>query len=491
MKKIILSLFAALILSAALAAGSAASAAVFTDSDQIQYKTAVGVMSGAGILYGYTDSSFKPKSPITREQAAKLLAYAVLGEDGVSNLPSGSTGFSDVPATRWSAAYVKWCRDSGLISGMGDGTFDPGGNVTGYQFAKMLLCAAGYGQNGEYSGLSWSLQAAKDGFSKGIFAGIADSNPDKAVTREEAAFYTFNGLTKLERVVYDKATGKYVPADGTAEADNTFGAAIYGIILTGDKATTHSGVVTENSADGQTGTLVSGTYYTYETGASLLGHQVTVYTNGQAAPKQKIYYISDESTTIELNGAVNSKESFEESFGTGLKAAPELLVYDDTGVLSKETAIPGFNAAAYTAPAGSYIFTNGTLTAYFPHMAEYASVVGTTVVDGKLRLGGSLFDTASLYSESGDLTQGEIVLVKKLGAKTDVTAARYFDAAIVSMEYDKSNQPVAFTIGGAAIHISDIRNESGHGISGIYYAGGTYRFYCDSEGRAFAVTATT
>lgn len=488
MKKLIMVLCAALALSAALAAGSPASAAVFTDSDQIQYKTAVGVMNGAGILYGYTDNSFKPKSPITREQAAKLVAYAVLGEDGVTTLTGGDAGFSDVPANRWSAGYIKWCRDQGLIAGMGDGSFDPEGEVTGYQLAKMLLCAAGYGQNGEYSGVSWALQAAKDGFSKGIFTGIADSNPDQAVSREEAAFYVYNALTKLERVVYDKTSGKYLPADGTAAADNTFGAAVYGIVLTGDRATTRSGVVTQNGANSDGGTVVSGTAYAYETGLSLLGHQVTVYTNGQVLAKQKIYYIADESTTVSLIGEVSAREAFESAFGKNLKTADVPLVFSADGTLDKATSIPGFDASAGTAPAGSYIFTNGTLTAYLPRIEEYASVVGTSSADGQIRLGSSYFDPGTVCAESGILTPGEIVLVKKLGDRLDVTAARYFTASIESIDYDKASKPAAFNTGSVTIRISSIRNESGLDVSGIYSPNRSYRFYCDSDGRTFAVT---
>lgn len=488
MKKFIMVLCAALALSAALSAGGTASAAVFSDSDQIQYKTAVGVMNGAGILYGYSDNAFRPKSPITREQAAKLLTYVVLGEDGVASLPRGDTGFSDVAATRWSAPYIKWCRDSGYIVGMGDGTYDPEGNVTGYQLAKMLLCAAGYGKNGEYSGVSWALQAAKDGFSKGIFTGIADSNPDKAVSREEAAFYVFNGMTKLERVVYDAASGKYVPADGTAAADNTFGAAVYGIVLTGDKATTASGMVTENSADGETGTVVSGTHYSYETGFSLLGHQVTVYTNGLSAPKQKIYYIADESSTVELPADVSERDAFEAAFSkTSPHCAPSLLVFDETGVLGSATTLSGFDPESFKAPAGTYIFTGGILTAWFPPVEEYASVVGSPTLAGTVRLGSENFDAETVYSESGELTAGEIVLVKKLGGKIDVSAARSFEMVVTNIEYDKYYTPQAFIIGNASVPISSIRNESGSGLSGIYEVGRTYRFYCDSDGRTFAV----
>ena len=282
MKTCIKALCTTLALAAVLSCGPSAHAIAYTDSAQIQYKTAVGVMSGAGVVSGYADGSFCPKAPVTREQAAKLVTFVAIGEDAVSRLPQTDTGFTDVPATRWSAPYVNWCRENGIIDGVSEKTFDPDGKVTGYQLSKMLLCAVGYGQNGEYSGASWELEAAKGGFAKGIFTGITESNPGQNVTREDAAFYLFNTITKLEKVVYDEAAGKYVPADGTEEADNTFGASVFGIVLTGSKATTFTGTVTENSANGQKGTTASGAHYDYETGAAYLGHRVTVYTKSTA-----------------------------------------------------------------------------------------------------------------------------------------------------------------------------------------------------------------
>jgi len=484
MKTCVKALCMTLALTAVLSIGLSAHAISYTDSSQIQYKTAVGVMTGTGIVSGYTDGSFRPKDSVTREQATKLLSYAVLGEDAVSRLPRQDTGFSDVPAARWSAPYVNWCRQNGLIDGMGDGTFDPEGPVTGFQLAKMLLRAVGYGQNGEYTSSSWELTAAKDGFAKGIFAGIANSNPDKAVSREDAAFYIFNTITKLEKVVYDKPSDKYVPADGTDAIDNTLGASVYGIVTTGSGATTIHGTVTANSANGEKGTTVSGIQYSYETGASYLGHRVTVYTNGKAEPKGRIYYIADESTAVELKSAISGKDFFKTTFGENISVAPDVLVYDETGSLSEAKSIPSFDLQTGAAPAGSYVLNAGVITAYIPRFEEFAAVVGETK-DGKVRIGETDYPVDSVYCESGEVNCGDIVLARMIGKTLNIRPAVSFTGELTKAEAEKDGTINYFVL-GAELRSTSIRVEGATG-NVIPAIGGQYRFYLDSNGDVVAI----
>jgi hypothetical protein len=109
----------------------------------------------------------------------------------------------------------------GIINGYGDGNFGPDDQVTANQLAKMLLCATGYGKDGEYTGSEWELNAAIDGYQKGIFTGSTAADFSFAATREEAALYIFNAMTKIEKVAFDTTTKLYVPVDGTPAVDNT------------------------------------------------------------------------------------------------------------------------------------------------------------------------------------------------------------------------------------------------------------------------------
>ena len=52
--------------------------AAFSDAADIDYKEAVDVLAAVGVLEG-PDGKFDPKAELTREQAAKIIAYLDLG----------------------------------------------------------------------------------------------------------------------------------------------------------------------------------------------------------------------------------------------------------------------------------------------------------------------------------------------------------------------------------------------------------------------------
>jgi hypothetical protein len=173
-----------------------AGAVDFTDADDIQYAEAVEVMTGIGAINGYPDGTFNPDGLVTRAEAAKLVTYAILTPNVAEYLPKGTSSFNDVPANHWAAPYIEYCVSQGIVNGRGNGKFDPNGNVTAYELAKMLLTAAGYGRNNEYVGATWSLNVAIDAHDKGIFTGTQADNYAAPATREEAALYVFNGLSR-------------------------------------------------------------------------------------------------------------------------------------------------------------------------------------------------------------------------------------------------------------------------------------------------------
>ena len=157
------------------------SAADYTDAESIKYEEAVEVMSAIGILNGNPDGTFAPKGTLTREQAAKILAYVCLGAEADDYLTGSSAPFDDVAATKWSAKYIAFCKNAKIINGVGDNKFNPAGTLTTVQFAKMLLVAVGI--DGTYTGSGWEAnvkQAAKD---NGLDVITIDTTD---ITREEA-----------------------------------------------------------------------------------------------------------------------------------------------------------------------------------------------------------------------------------------------------------------------------------------------------------------
>lgn len=481
MKKHFKQLISLLLILAALGALNSAFAA-FTDDDTIKYKTAVGVMSGTGIINGYAGGSFQPKEYVTREQAAKMITHALIGEEGVSQLLITDTGFTDVTAECWSARYIKWCREQGIIDGLSDGTFNPSGSVTGYQMAKMLLCAAGYGSNGEYTGRSWELNASKDGFAKRIFTEIKQTDLAMNATREEAALYIFNAITRIEQVSYDATSEKYLPSDGTEEIDNTIAAERYGIITSGDKANTLRGIVTENAANSENQTLLNDVSLDYKSGLELLGHSVCVYQNAQEDLKNKIYYIADESETLELEQKLIGKNDFEKAFGER-RFSKDILVYSDEGILIEQTTVEGLNPSAYTAPAGIYVFHEGVLISYLPIYPEFAALISES--EDSITIANESYPAEAVYAANG-YAPGDVVLARVLNGRVSIWKAMSITGVISCSDVDHSGRRV-YIINGMPFAGSSIKDETGiQKIDALEY-GKEYRFYLDRNYGVFSI----
>ena len=177
----------------------------FDDVDAIEHKEAVDVMTAIGVIEGFEDGTYDPDGTLTREQAAKMIAYMLLG-DKAEALGAMDTGFKDVASTRWSAPYIAYCVSLGIIDGAGDGNFYPAGKLTGYAFAKMLLCALGYGVKDEYVGTNWMLNVARDGVQINLYRNC-DVSADP-ISRDDAAQLGFNAL-RSDLVSWSELFGTY------------------------------------------------------------------------------------------------------------------------------------------------------------------------------------------------------------------------------------------------------------------------------------------
>ena len=201
MKKL-LALVLALVMSMSLVT---ISNAAFKDADKIDYDEAVEVMNAIGVLVGDEKQNFNAKENLTREQAAKIISYLLLGNKTAEALV-GAAKFTDVAATRWSAGFVDYCASTGVVAGNGDGTFAPAGQLTGFQFAKMLLVALGYDANIEgFTGTDWQINVSKVANQVGLFNGLSISGT-AVLTREQAAQMCLNTL-KAPLVEYSNKGG--------------------------------------------------------------------------------------------------------------------------------------------------------------------------------------------------------------------------------------------------------------------------------------------
>ncbi len=200
-----------LVLGMALGLAGTGVASSFTDSAAIHHTDAVELMSGIGIIVGYTDGSFKPDKVLNRAEAAKIITYICIGKASADSLKVSSSMFEDVPADNWAAGYISYCANQGIIVGDGHGKFMPEKQLTGYAFAKMLLVALGYGVNDEFIGQEWESNVATYASSRyaDIFKGNYAINGSAGVTREEACLYAYNALF-AEKVNYYNLVGDYI-----------------------------------------------------------------------------------------------------------------------------------------------------------------------------------------------------------------------------------------------------------------------------------------
>ena len=216
MKKL-LALVLALVMSMSLVT---ISNAAFKDADKIDYKEAVDVMNAVGVFIGDEKGNFNAKDNLTREQAAKIIAYLELGEKAADALV-GSATFTDVAATRWSAGFVSYCAQAGVVSGNGDGTFAPAGQLTALQFGKMLLVEIGYDAKAAgMVGTDWAINTSKLMATTGLMDGI-DGSVNQVLSREKAAQMTLNAL-KTPTVEY-ATKGSNITVNG---AEINFGASV-------------------------------------------------------------------------------------------------------------------------------------------------------------------------------------------------------------------------------------------------------------------------
>ena len=216
MKKL-LALVLALVMSMSLVTISNAD---FKDADKIDYNEAVDVMNAVGVFVGDEKGNFNAKENLTREQAAKIIAYLELGSKAADAMVGGNT-FTDVASSRWSAGFIAYCAQAGIVSGVGDGKFAPAGQLTALQFGKMLLVELGYDAKAEgMVGTDWAINTSKL-MAKAKLMDKIDGSVNQVLTREKAAQMCLNAL-EAPMVTYE-TKGSSITVNG---ADINFGASV-------------------------------------------------------------------------------------------------------------------------------------------------------------------------------------------------------------------------------------------------------------------------
>ena len=94
------------------------------------------------IMEGMSATTFQPNGTLSRAMAVQIF-YNLEGQPDISGENLGYP-YEDVDAQAWYGDAVYWARLTGVATGYGDGTFQPGDSITRQEFAQMLYNYAEY-----------------------------------------------------------------------------------------------------------------------------------------------------------------------------------------------------------------------------------------------------------------------------------------------------------------------------------------------------------
>ncbi len=450
----------------------------FTDDYQkvgAAYQEAMGVMVGVGIIDGMTETALEPQGTYTREQAAKIIAYMLLGKSKADSLKCTVAPFDDVAASRWSAGYIAFCVEQGIIDGMTATTYEPTGTLTGFQWAKMLLCAIGFGVKGEFTGSSWSVNTALVAHKVNLFAGDLDGADHTALRREQAALYAFNALNTA-KVAYSPNVTSYVYGIQGYTTVNNIGSTLAKDVYDLKYA---QGIIVDAEGMGAGYTVVSKDYSTAnvtnkikaDNDIDMMYHAARVWYTGT---NTGVYtYDLAKTTTYKC-----------QEIATGTKAATAAKA---TGKTIGDTT----DGSPYEA----YLLDNSAVAAGSAYVTLYASFGQLGYVDAAKKTvtaDGYTVAAANVRTDISKITYGAPVIVVYTTSTTDKTLhGMYIYAAtsttgIVKGVTQEAGNIVSVTLtDGTVLKVSGIRLTDN---VETYVIGNVYTFVLDSHGHIVYAT---
>jgi len=185
---------------------SAVNASDFTDADEIVNKDAVSTMTALGIINGKEDGSYF--DPTGNVTRAEMAKMLCVAINGGVD---PVLGVKDTPTFTdikgtWAESYIEYCAANGIIAGRGNNKFDP--TVSATEAAKMLLGVLGY--NAEKSGLvgnDWAINTNVLANQNGLYKNLSNLNANTLLTRDNAAQMIYNALDA--NMVELNAAGNY------------------------------------------------------------------------------------------------------------------------------------------------------------------------------------------------------------------------------------------------------------------------------------------
>ncbi len=165
-------------------------AAGYDDVKENDNVEAIEVLQAVEVMVG-DDRGFGPDRPVTRAEMAVVMGK-LLNLD--YNYYVSTCPFADVSGNfEWARGWVGACAANGIVSGRGEGIYDPGATVTAIEAASMMMRALGYFQNAEDYSDGFVLVTVRQGNQIGLFNGVG-SDGSTPMTRNQVAQMALNAL---------------------------------------------------------------------------------------------------------------------------------------------------------------------------------------------------------------------------------------------------------------------------------------------------------
>ncbi|MBT2762513.1 S-layer homology domain-containing protein [Paenibacillus sp. ISL-20] len=175
---------------------------VFRDTAGHWAQAAIDEAVSRGLVKGYANGTFKPNSMIRRDEFTVMLVRGLgLQSDGSKH---AFTDESDIPA--WSREAVGLAAQEGIIQGNQDGRFHPGSEITRAELTVMLAKALGLnplqGDRAKFADEAsipaWAKGYIAAAYAEGLVSGRGDGKfePDAPATRAEAVVMLRRMLNK-------------------------------------------------------------------------------------------------------------------------------------------------------------------------------------------------------------------------------------------------------------------------------------------------------
>lgn len=148
-------------------------------------------------LLGYADGLFGQDNAVTRAQAAQIL-YRVLTTDSRAKIQVKHGAFTDVPTGAWYAESVDAMTSAGIISGCGDGRFNPDEKITWGELATIMARFVDHKPVSHIITTHWAKDALNTAIDFGWIDYTDQFKPDAPVNRGEminfiSAVFTWAG----------------------------------------------------------------------------------------------------------------------------------------------------------------------------------------------------------------------------------------------------------------------------------------------------------